>query len=1288
MWHVLHVLLALGACRLATSRVLLIESAGADVGDCSQPCASLQYAISQVEEGDIIRMGSGIFAGSLNRNLNPSSMGKGNFTIEGKGRSSTAETIVDLQSLGRFMLLDAVAGDVTIQTLSVMGGNCAGVVEGGQVGAGFALVGSSATLRHLALTSMDCSSPAISPQIFNGGAMYLKDSVASIQNVIVTDCIANHGAAVAAWGADRSIITDSVFERHVGTAWGGTMLIEESSMTEFHRCRFSHGQSDYGGILDDGGIASPLFTDCIFEYGASVHGAGYYGYGSSQSRFMNTIFRNGFSSSSGGAVYLTADTKPEFTNVTFFNNTARSEAGAVRSYAARLRFTSSRFTQNSIFGKGIGCAMQANSGYLTMEDVDFEDNSGCLKGTPMLQQCSLQSFGENVTFSANTAGAEGGAIEVQLQEDAPASISLIETIMESNHANSNGGAIACSEASGEQVALSLVNSSVLRNTAYGNGAGLHSRCSSLTEQALFVDVSFHRNRARLGAVVFFNGFPSCRVPVTESNLWNASQASAWSWSDFGASVTGNIATLGNCTVLPDGLALQGFPGMALSFEATLKDFFGQVYIDDTLTVELVKDTQSHSCSLVGVEQHRLLGGATRIQDVRVLSVESDGSGWNPSCRVSVRVPLSIFALQSVRTATIQIYMGPSATDCPSGWISETVGSQRQCKACPPGSFGRGDRCEVCEVGKFMAEEGGSECKSCPAGYGCPAGTSIPAPCVPGFFQGEKGRENCERCPIGSYASDYASTTCRPCGMGMITAESGSVTRGACVCAHGKFITHNGCVGCPDGMVCVQGLDPPKQREGYWAQVIDSGLGQYSVLLCRNQLECPKGDPELCADHREGTACNNCLPRYYPTDSGSCSACEPTDALPFYLTILGVWCLVSLLVTWMNTEMSNSNLNKLTIAAVANQLCFTIQTLSTIRQLHIQWPEPVKSLISLADLITMIDLDFLKIACASQYDHPAVKLIGQLLTFPVLVFGVVGIWLLQRACGRHRIPFDHLFNIMGLILFAFSLGLSLTTLMPFQCLPNPNGTSSMANNPGVICYRSTDHTLLACIGAAGILVYPAGIISWAAWTTYQYPARAASGKGLTLLYRYRFFFQRFKQKCYGFGLFILVRNFILALTPIVLVPVPSLQVPMVGFFLLVSLVAQLRFWPWRTRTANVVDMLMNSFLMLTLLGVAPLLDIDQVEATLVLGYMLCVPVLAPVVLALGAVVWSGCRSWDSSRKWDIFLCHHKGGGGALARYVKLTMNSQGNCRVFLDADSLDSLDTLFETVRDRTRHFVS
>lgn len=99
-------------------------------------------------------------------------------------------------------------------------------------------------------------------------------------------------------------------------------------------------------------------------------------------------------------------------------------------------------------------------------------------------------------------------------------------------------------------------------------------------------------------------------------------------------------------------------------------------------------------------------------------------------------------------------------------------------------------------------------------------------------------------------------------------------------------------------------------------------------------------------------------------------------------------------------------------------------------------------------------------------------------------------------------------------FAFSLSLSLTALMPFQCLPNPNGTSSMANNPGAICYQSADHWVLIAIGAVGVVLYPVSIVSWAAWTTYQYPIRAATGNGLTLLYRYRFFFQRFKQNCFS------------------------------------------------------------------------------------------------------------------------------------------------------------------------------
>eukprot|EP00435_Cladocopium_sp_Y103_P005677 s4559_g1.t2 len=68
----------------ARANVLLLQSAGSDVGDCRQTaCLSLSYAISQVQPLDIIRISAGIFTGSLNRNLNPGSLGKSNFTVEG-----------------------------------------------------------------------------------------------------------------------------------------------------------------------------------------------------------------------------------------------------------------------------------------------------------------------------------------------------------------------------------------------------------------------------------------------------------------------------------------------------------------------------------------------------------------------------------------------------------------------------------------------------------------------------------------------------------------------------------------------------------------------------------------------------------------------------------------------------------------------------------------------------------------------------------------------------------------------------------------------------------------------------------------------------------------------------------------------------------------------------------------------------------------------------------------------------------------------------------------------------
>ncbi|CAJ1449215.1 unnamed protein product [Effrenium voratum] len=1387
---------AVALLALAHARVLQLDLFGTDAGGCvSSPCRSLSFAIGQVEDGDEIHVSAGTFVGPFNRNLAPGSMGKSNFTVKGAG---AGVTVFDLQSQGRFMLLDSSAGLVRVQHLTVARGSCEHLTSGAEFGAGFALLASPAVLEDLHLHDMDCSASTIEPLVWNGGAIYLKDSQALLRRVLATDCVANHGAAVASWGSDRSVVLDSVFERHFTTGWGGTMLMEENSETEFHRCRFSHGESPYGGHMDDGSFARPLFSECLFEYGRALHGSTYYGYGESAARFVNSVMRFGYAQGSGAA-YLTSSVRPVFENVTFLNNTALEGAG-LRSYSPGLLLKNCKFIDNYATANGQDAAIQENGGGLILEDCDFEGNrAGTKAGAISLHiepSSSLSIFRRvrfrnnsaklggalalsrspdgvsghvlhmedvlfegnraeeaggaisltggagvtmrNITFRSNHAASHGGAIAINLIDVYPLTVEINDTLLQENEAYGHGGAISCEELS-RPSALTLHNVSFLENSAYGDGAGLRFACSQLRlsntsfrrnvaagnggalklysqlqcgEETLFENVELLENRAKLGAGVFFSyADPSCAVPTQgPDGAWATSVPSAWRWADFPGAVRGNAATLqgdlqatmperielacgkGNCTELGligtelGQIEIAGFPGVLLYFTASLRDSFGQIYVDDTLTLEL-EVSKTLPCVLKGAVKHRFTEGVAAVQSVRV--VASEEGAWSPFCSILVRLPLSIYELQKVSTAEVRVAMGNSYLDCPEGHISEKkVKGLWQCKPCPAGTFEALGQCRACGVGTFSMEEGSSSCDDCPVGHGCPRGASIPAACVPGFFQDQRGAQNCLRCPIGSFSSEYGSSLCEACGLGMVTGESGGSSFAACVCAEGKFMVNGtGCADCFSGMICPQGLGEPLQAAGYWAQVLDQQQGEYSVLRCRSTLECPEGPPELCADNREGPACNNCKSTFYPTHEGHCLACGSLDALPVYVLLMFAWLLLAGLMNWVNMDLSQSSLNKLTIAAVANQLCFAIQALSTIRQLQLTWPEPVATLMDLANLITMFDLDFLKIACASQRDHPAVKLLGQLLAIPLLALGVASICILQRALGRRNMPYDHFFNIIGIILFAFSLSLSLAAVMPFQCLPNPNGTSSGARNPGVICYQSTDHWILVIIGICGILAYPVATLSWAVWTTIQYPSRAATGKGLALLYRYRFFFQRFRNKCYGYGLVILIRNFLLALVPVLLVPLPFLQVLVVGLVLLASLVIQVRFWPWRTPYANTVDLLMTGFLIVTLLGVAPLLDVSSTDATAVLGYLLCIPVLAPIVVAFTMVVWSGWRSMGSARKFDIFLCHHKGGAGALARYVKLMLTRQAQCHVFLDADSLESLDQLFDTVRDHTNHFV-
>jgi len=56
------------------------------------------------------------------------------------------------------------------------------------------------------------------------------------------------------------------------------------------------------------------------------------------------------------------------------------------------------------------------------------------------------------------------------------------------------------------------------------------------------------------------------------------------------------------------------------------------------------------------------------------------------------------------------------------------------------------------------------------------------------------------------------------------------------------------------------------------------------------------------------------------------------------------------------------------------------------------------------------------------------------------------------------------------------------------------------------------------------------------------------------------------------------------------------------------------------------------------------------------------------------------AWPS-RRFLLFLCHHKAGGGVLARWLHLLAEKQTGIPIFLDSDFLDDLERIFDIVKE-------
>ena len=239
------------------------------------------------------------------------------------------------------------------------------------------------------------------------------------------------------------LFKDCTFNRNNSSSFGGAVTgANDVGQISFVGCVFSDNSAvkSGGAIRITGGKWN--FTDCIFSgnkgttddsYGGAMYVKG------ADLQCLNCEFSGNSSVNNGGAVWLNAMSKAEFTNCDFISNVCTANlAGAIcLSGANPLNITGGTFKENSA-PEG-GCIYNNAASNISITGTKFIDNAAT-NGVGGVFYCKDNPNPEiiikNAEFTGNTATKEGGAILFRNGK-----WTVINTAFKNNKAVSNGGAI-------------------------------------------------------------------------------------------------------------------------------------------------------------------------------------------------------------------------------------------------------------------------------------------------------------------------------------------------------------------------------------------------------------------------------------------------------------------------------------------------------------------------------------------------------------------------------------------------------------------------------------------------------------------------------------------------------------------------------------------------------------------------------------------------------------------------------------------------------------------------------
>jgi len=284
------------------------------------------------------------------------------------------------------------------------------------------------------------------------------------------------GEGGGVFGNDRNTLTivNCIFSNNDGTGGssvdgGGALFSGSFSTLVISRTMFQHNRGINGGAINNL-LSSLTISDSTFQGNESLlagsvdngHGGG--------AIYIDGASDNG-DTSSGGRVTIRGST--------FRNNSTDGQGGAVFSWLYPpddVVIEGSTFVGNSAFANrdgqaALGGALYHGNGPLTLSNTTFANNLAERQGGALWPDGRYPAVLTNVTFAGNRAvtdeatgnGGLGGAIAGN------GNLTCIHCTLANNHAGHKGGAIFFNQDNNPGHSITLVNTILDTNTAWNNG---------------------------------------------------------------------------------------------------------------------------------------------------------------------------------------------------------------------------------------------------------------------------------------------------------------------------------------------------------------------------------------------------------------------------------------------------------------------------------------------------------------------------------------------------------------------------------------------------------------------------------------------------------------------------------------------------------------------------------------------------------------------------------------------------------------------------------------------------